>query len=111
MIVKKLLIISSAYLLAACGAGATREPCPTVEAEPVSTCRAIEKCRSEKTSYGMGVGFGIGRNIGIGISQSQSSEAYTNCVDLDLKNQENLSKAKAKASGEGAPGLQPGNTQ
>jgi hypothetical protein len=88
------------FLLTAGCASPEREPCPSVEAEPVSTCRAIEKCRDQRTSYGMGVGVGISPNVGIGISQSQNSESYTNCIDQDLKEQENKAKLSREVPGE-----------
>jgi len=70
--------------LVGCAAG-TREPCPTAEAEPISTCRAVEKCRDERSTS---------PNVGIGISQSQGSESYKNCINQDLKDQETQAQTR-----------------
>lgn len=109
---KILLSIVNVFFLSSCGSAAKREPCPTVAVEPVSTCRAIEKCREQRSSYGVGVGVGVSPNVGIGISQSQSSENYTNCIDRDLKDQESqVESQKRGVSSEGKPGLEPGLVQ
>ena len=92
---KIVLKISSFYVLCvflsgcASAAGAS-DTCPSVEDEPVSTCRARLSCRQEKTSYGVGLGVGLGANLGLGVSQSQNTENYTNCIDQNMKQQESV---------------------
>jgi len=105
------LTVTALAILSSCGSAEKKEPCRTAEEEPISTCRAIEKCQNQRSSVGVGVGVGIGRNFGIGISQSQSTEAYSRCIDRELKDQEIKSKTKDSGAGNGKPGQEPGLVQ
>lgn len=106
-----ILSVSAIAILSSCGSAEKKEPCPPADVEPISTCRAIEKCQSRRSSVGVGVGVGIGRNFGIGISQSQSTEEYSRCIDRELKDQELKAKAQSSGAGNGKPGQEPGLVQ
>ncbi len=74
------------------GCASKSKNCPDIGEEPVSTCRAQEKCRQKKNSYRVGLGTGLGADMGAGIApQSQNVENYNSCVDGDLRFQRTMS--------------------
>lgn len=62
--------------------------CPSLEEEAVSLCRAEEKCRQEKTTYGLGLGVGKPTDSGIiGTRNVATTDNYNNCIEKDLNSQ------------------------
>ena len=78
--------------LLGCATTKSKPACPDIATEPVSSCRAQEKCKQNKTSYGFGLGLGIGSNLGEDASQSQNTENYTKCIDKDLAEQKAMNE-------------------
>lgn len=85
------------FLLFSC---ASKEPvvvCPTVEAEPISACRAQQNCKhvtsSQSVSTGVGFGLGGATSFGVGVGHQFPSNSYTSCIDEDLAQQQ---KAQGK---------------
>lgn len=103
---KKLIYWPIVTLILGCSSAEKKDPCPSVEEEPISVCRAREKCRNENSSVGVGLGIGMG-NFGFGVGRSQSSDRYANCLDEDLLEQ----RERAKASQSAAPAQNQPNQQ
>jgi hypothetical protein len=94
-----------AAIFVGCASSAKKEACPGVGEEPVSVCRAKEKCQQQRGSVGvgMGVGFGLGMgSFGVGASHDPSRGRYERCLDDDLKEQQAHAKVleTQKAAGE-----------
>jgi hypothetical protein len=87
----KFVSIASGLCLAACASGPKKDRCPTEAEEPISVCRAREKCQSENSSVGVGVGFGLG-HFGVGVGHSQATNRYERCLDENLTEQKEKSK-------------------
>lgn len=75
--------------------------CPSVEREPVSSCRAEAKCKSKKTEYGIGLGYSTQARENLAtptqemsLAQSPTTDNYANCIQQSLKEQQELSSVK-----------------
>jgi hypothetical protein len=94
-------IFSLIILAVGCASESKKEACPSEAEEPVSVCRAREKCRGQNSSVGLGVGLGLG-NFGFGVGQSQSTGRYESCLDRDLQEQKQKSSATPAAPSTGS---------
>lgn len=98
MQVTKFLMASVGVLLIASCASKEKKACPTEAEEPVSACRAQDKCRSSASGVGVGIGVGLG-NFGLGLGRSTSASNYADCIDKDMAEQ----KLKSQKNNEVAP--------
>ncbi|MGZ3726448.1 MAG: hypothetical protein ACXWPX_12015 [Pseudobdellovibrio sp.] len=80
--------LTAMLLLLGCASTQEEKPkCRDIASEPVSTCRAEEKCKLAKTSYGFGLAPGIGSNLGMELGETQNTENYIKCIDRNLAEQ------------------------
>lgn len=70
------------------GCSSAEKVCPTQDQESVSMCRAEERCRQEKTTYGLGLGMHrpTDSNI-VGTRTVATTDNYNNCIEKDLNDQ------------------------
>ena len=84
-----MLIFYMAGFVTLIGCSSTDKTCPPIEEEAVSMCRAEEKCRQEKTTYGVGLGVGKPTDSGIiGTRNVATTDNYNDCIQKDLNSQE-----------------------
>lgn len=91
-----ILFLQISIFLSGC---ASKEPavvCPTVDAEPISACRAQQNCKnvtsSQSVSTGIGFGLGGATSVGVGMGHQFPSSSYTMCIDQDLAHQQEQAK-------------------
>jgi len=94
--IPKFAISLMSLVFVACASKDKAVPCPSVEEEPISVCRAREKCKNQNSSVGLGVGIGMG-NFGFGVGTSQSTTRYESCLDIELTEQKVQARDRAVA--------------
>lgn len=68
--------------------------CPSVVEEPVSACRAEQKCKAHNTRYGLGLGVGLGANLGVGVNRTYATDHYTSCLEKNMQEQQDQNLIK-----------------
>lgn len=81
--------------LMGCASSEKKNPCPSEEEQPISVCRAREKCESQTSSVGLGVGVGFGR-FGVGLGRSQATDRYERCLNQELEEQQSKAQEAKK---------------
>ena len=91
------LLSCTLFLSLGCSSKTKKTECPSLAQEPVSVCRAQEKCRGtlDGPTFGVGLGAGVFPGVGMGVGAETRNANYAACLDRDLAEQKKLSEPVA----------------
>ncbi len=84
MNIKKCFLIIVALLIQACAVTPVGPSCETFTGEALAACKAEEKCKSKKSSYGVQLTAPSAANLGMSPTETKNTTNYTSCIDAEL---------------------------
>ena len=87
------VVLGAFFSLAGCASSkpvaSPIDSCPNVAQEPVSSCRAEQRCKSNNTRYGVGLGVGPDAVLGEDVKRTYATDLFLSCVEQNLEDQKN----------------------